>query len=398
MVGILLALGVNNWNQKMADRKTERAYLRDIYYEFTDNKTQLDRTLTRFRKQYMIANALAQDSFPITDENWPGIKDLYSRAFLPITFDPGHSSIDALINSGKIDLVQNDSLKKLLLDWKYKYNDYKEDEIRLQKWWDVYNDIYLNEPDFSSSRNKIVTPIPRALKIKLEKLLWQRRADLGFSVSIWPGNQESKELMNLINSIITMTSPYLEKGSEIPKTVSITSDLGDFADIKEIFDEAEIQDLKKIIDFFTNAICSFQKFDKDIGRECFEPFFKEMEKRKEREDLFIYIGQIPNIDLERLRREIDTNTFNEIWHYPESENPQNNKSINPNGKYVNFLERLGAEYPYLKFYIGTVTATGHLSSSIVSEVISKHADYDIRDQRIQLFFAVHYLTLIERIH
>jgi hypothetical protein len=135
------------------------------------------------------------------------VRDIYGRVFLPYTFNSYSSSIDALINSGRSDIIQNDSLKKILLAWNDSYEDYKENEDALLKLWDTWNDILINEPYFDDYRGDTIQSIPYNLKVKLERLMRRRRAELGLITSRWKLNQESNEILTMINSIISLTEP-----------------------------------------------------------------------------------------------------------------------------------------------------------------------------------------------
>ncbi|MCK0178013.1 DUF6090 family protein [Flavobacteriaceae bacterium S0862] len=211
MFGILLALQVNNANEERKNRALESAYLSDIHQDFLENKSQFEERLQYFRNQFQIADSLGRYVFPITDNNWKDVKKVYGRVFLPNTFDPNKSSINALISSGRIDIIQNNSLKKMILAWNDKYEDYKEGEYALLKLWDNWNEIMINESYFDDYRDDTNQSIPFNLKLKLEKLMRRRRAELGLITSKWKVNQESQELMLLINSIISRTEPYTVK-------------------------------------------------------------------------------------------------------------------------------------------------------------------------------------------
>ena len=207
MIGILLALQVNNLNEERKNRALESAYLSDIHQDFLKNKNQFEERLQTFRNQYQLADSLCRQVFPITDKNWNGIKKIYGRAFLPVTFNPNRSSINVLVSSGRSDIIQNDSLKKMILAWNDKYEDYKEGEDALLKLWDTWNDILINEPYFDDYRGDAIQSIPYNLKVKLERLMRRRRAELGLTTSRWKLNQESNEILTMINSIISLTEP-----------------------------------------------------------------------------------------------------------------------------------------------------------------------------------------------
>tara|TARA_R110001632_G_C11330910_1_gene416512 strand:+ start:1142 stop:1828 length:687 start_codon:yes stop_codon:yes gene_type:complete len=208
MVGILLALQVNNWNEQRKNSALEKNYLKDVHLEFKANKIQFEKTLNTYHEQLTLSDSLSK-MFPITDENWPSLYSNYNRVFRRSSFDPSSSSINVLINSGKVDLIKNDSLKKLLLAWNNQFEDYKEEENELQHLDDVRFDIILNEPSFDKV-NGVVSPLSAELKIKLVKLMKRRRLKLSLVTSRWQLNQESKELMSSIDAIISMTSQYLE--------------------------------------------------------------------------------------------------------------------------------------------------------------------------------------------
>ena len=44
------------------------------------------------------------------------------------TFNPSNGAVDALINSSSFEVIQNDSLRGLLVSWKDRYKDYSEEE------------------------------------------------------------------------------------------------------------------------------------------------------------------------------------------------------------------------------------------------------------------------------
>jgi len=213
VIGILIALSINNWNEERKDIALEKSYLKGVHNEFVFNKIMFEQSLNVYNTQFELADSMAKKVFPISDKNWPQIIKEYGKVFRQQSFDPSDSSIDGLVNSGKIDLVKSDSLKKLLLSWKDKFGDYKEEEDALQAWTCVFDEIYLNEPTFNVVAGKQIrgnlTPLSNDLKLKLEKLMWRRRTHLGLVISKWKRlNRESDELMNSIDSIISLTETY----------------------------------------------------------------------------------------------------------------------------------------------------------------------------------------------
>ena len=207
VIGILIALAINNANEERKNRALESAYLSDIHQDFLLNKSQFEERLQSHRNQFQIADSLCRRVFPITDENWKEVREIYDDVFLPHTFNANKSSIVSLISSGRSDIIQNDSLKKIILAWNDSYEDYKENEDALLKLWDTWNDILINEPYFDDYRGDTIQAIPYNLKVKLERLMRRRRTELGLTTSRWKLNQESNEILTMINSIISLTEP-----------------------------------------------------------------------------------------------------------------------------------------------------------------------------------------------
>jgi hypothetical protein len=108
MVGILLALQVSNWNQDRKDRISERKILKNINRDFIQNKESFDTV-----KVVNYKNLAAMDSIvemlqegEITIEKY--IK--YNNLIRGITYNAYSSTVDAVINSNSLELIQDDEL------------------------------------------------------------------------------------------------------------------------------------------------------------------------------------------------------------------------------------------------------------------------------------------------
>jgi hypothetical protein len=132
MVGILLALQVNNWNEARKDKKKESAFLNQIHNEFTDNKAQFERLRTLHSRSLKSCDWLLENQ-PFTSVSIDSLRyhSLWSR--VSYTFDPSYSSIESLVNSGAIDLIQDVDLQNALIGWKDLLVDYLEEEKEMRE-------------------------------------------------------------------------------------------------------------------------------------------------------------------------------------------------------------------------------------------------------------------------
>ena len=134
MVGILLALQVNNWNQQRMDSQKEKLLLEALHDEFIKNKSQLENVVSMHKKalesvQYIIS------LFPINPatvnlDSLNKSMPYYARRY---TFSPSQGVIRSLVNTSSFELISNLELRELLISWEDVLADYQEEEIIASK-------------------------------------------------------------------------------------------------------------------------------------------------------------------------------------------------------------------------------------------------------------------------
>ncbi|MCK0178162.1 DUF6090 family protein [Flavobacteriaceae bacterium S0862] len=131
MIGILLALQVNNWNIDRINSNKEATILANIHEEFKANKIQLERVVKTHQDAHS-NTAKIINLFPLTSIPQPGVLDSLSHymwnSFGGYTFNPSQTSINALINTSSFDIISNDELSNLLISWNDLVKDYQEEE------------------------------------------------------------------------------------------------------------------------------------------------------------------------------------------------------------------------------------------------------------------------------
>ncbi|MCW9037721.1 MULTISPECIES: DUF6090 family protein [Altibacter] len=122
MIGILLALQVNNWNINRIEEKTERKFLIGIKNDLmVDSKNLQEFIEDKVIKEKSAATLLNYNS----PKNPIEIRLLDStiwQVFRWREFHPSTNSIDEIIGSGSLGIIKNDTLKKRLLNIKHKYS------------------------------------------------------------------------------------------------------------------------------------------------------------------------------------------------------------------------------------------------------------------------------------
>lgn len=127
MIGILLALQVNNWNEERKDRIKERAILNQLHGEFSKN---LEEFLPVKQNQINTLNNGA-----IVFRNIDDLEDKIARdsvyrhvvgMFGGYPYYPSNGVVESLISSGDFKLINNDTLRKYLVSWNDVLNNYEE--------------------------------------------------------------------------------------------------------------------------------------------------------------------------------------------------------------------------------------------------------------------------------
>ena len=138
VIGILIALQINNWNEQKKEKGKEQAFLKEINLDFKSNKTQLD-SIISYNKVSLHAGARVLEiieSFnlkdPKVDESNAHLTDsigyYYRLMWRNKSFNPKNGSVEALLNSSSFDVIKNDTLRRNLISWKDVLNDYLEEE------------------------------------------------------------------------------------------------------------------------------------------------------------------------------------------------------------------------------------------------------------------------------
>lgn len=129
VIGILIALSINNWNQKRLGKIEEQKLLGSIKVDFERTRATLQALNVRREESLINFEALIQVRNSGYFANEIYIDTLLAKATFTPTYNGNTSSIAIVINSGKINLLSNDSLKSMLLAWPSQIENLIEREL-----------------------------------------------------------------------------------------------------------------------------------------------------------------------------------------------------------------------------------------------------------------------------
>ena len=127
VIGILIALQLNNWNENRKKRAQEQALLVQLQSEFNSNLKQLDEKITIRKNMYNSSlKLLHYIDNPVGIHNDSILKHLVQTTLSP-TFNPISTDF---IGTGRIQLLQNNRLKELLTRWSSEIVAVTEEEVQ----------------------------------------------------------------------------------------------------------------------------------------------------------------------------------------------------------------------------------------------------------------------------
>lgn len=118
VIGILIALQLNTWNESRINKKKEAAIISDLHQEFQKNKDKLDTTIAYHQT---ILGAIGE-VMRLIGEPEEIVLEHNTDSLIYLTIDhmdysPSQSVISELISAGKLNLISSDSLRMLIFEW-----------------------------------------------------------------------------------------------------------------------------------------------------------------------------------------------------------------------------------------------------------------------------------------
>ena len=119
VIGILIALQINNWNEDRKINLEEQRALLNIHSDFSKNKDLLNDLIATTKSSMdagmKILNYTGSKSKPKTEDEF---NELLNSLFDHDPYYPQNGFLDDLLNSGKLGIFKNVELRNLLSSWK----------------------------------------------------------------------------------------------------------------------------------------------------------------------------------------------------------------------------------------------------------------------------------------
>lgn len=146
VIGILIALQINTWNNEQIEKRQEQSVLIGLHETFSNNLDNLngilDMSYAAFESSKTLLSLMGPNASDYTTQE---VDSLFYHMINYSTYDPSTGAVDNIINSGKLNIIQNEVLKVSISNWSGMLNDTKKDiDIANNHSFDVLM-IYLND-------------------------------------------------------------------------------------------------------------------------------------------------------------------------------------------------------------------------------------------------------------
>ena len=148
VIGILIALSINNWNEQRKINSQEQELLEGLKIEFSTNLKRLDKVLQLHKNSIESANEIMS----YFNEDISGIPEAKFDSLLfhiqnVWTFNPRKGLLNSVITSGQINIISNVELKTQLASFEDMVNDIEEETREMSllgaKFYSITNE-YIN--------------------------------------------------------------------------------------------------------------------------------------------------------------------------------------------------------------------------------------------------------------
>lgn len=131
VIGILIALQINTWSEKNQIKIEEQQALRNLAIDFEKNKADIqeliDASKTSLNTSLTILNYTGDKSIEILEKDFDSL--LLGVYFIQ-QFYAANGSLDDLLNSGKLSIIQNSELRKSFSVWKSSLVELRDWELK----------------------------------------------------------------------------------------------------------------------------------------------------------------------------------------------------------------------------------------------------------------------------
>lgn len=231
VIGILIALQINNGNEQRKERAREINYLMNLKADL-QSEIENNEEFARFRfEKAKAASELLKGVAPNSIEEVLVYTDRYEKVFIWNIFVPNNNTFKELLSSGNLSLIKNEAIKNGLLELDKRYTSITTGEHHMRREHEAY--LYdphveniaalgffdLSEPVYGFPKRLTVADIPESQHQQMvDGAQWQHNNKVfknGLRLAFMNNGYVAgihKDLVKEINELIAIIATEINKG------------------------------------------------------------------------------------------------------------------------------------------------------------------------------------------
>lgn len=130
VIGILIALQINNWNQKQQDKMLEQATLKALLSEFQDNYVSVNDYLENIKKMLKFGDTLMKLIGPeITSTSKYDVHRLIGEVSGTMKCIVSVDVLEDVQSSGRLNLLSNEQVRRAISKWSSQLKELQSEEF-----------------------------------------------------------------------------------------------------------------------------------------------------------------------------------------------------------------------------------------------------------------------------
>lgn len=138
VVGILIAVNIDNWNEDRQVREMELAYLKNLQNDLQSDTTRLSIIISLINEKSTATQRMNERSRHKSIENIYHFSNDMLSILWDETFTPNTNTYNEMVSTGKLSIIRNEELKLSLLNLNQHYSEITYNQEHMQR---VYADL-----------------------------------------------------------------------------------------------------------------------------------------------------------------------------------------------------------------------------------------------------------------
>lgn len=157
VIGILIALGINNWNQENKDLKLSKEYLSRIHRDIVQDTINFREIINYNKNLRSDIKGMLVTLYSEIDkkEEVQKMSTIYDNALNQV-FSPNDNSYKGIVNSGALQMIQNLELKEAIVKLYSEYDEKKALFLSNKEWMDRIAANVDTQTDFIKFSDEVI--------------------------------------------------------------------------------------------------------------------------------------------------------------------------------------------------------------------------------------------------